>query len=59
MKYRTGLGQDSHPFLPEGSYKSCIGVELIFEDFPRGGVGLTATASNGLAEFGLGEGIQS
>ena len=34
MKYRTGLGQDSHRFLPEGSSKPCILAGLIFEDTP-------------------------
>jgi 2-C-methyl-D-erythritol 2,4-cyclodiphosphate synthase len=34
MKYRTGLGQDSHRFLPEGSSKPCILAGLIFEDVP-------------------------
>jgi 2-C-methyl-D-erythritol 2,4-cyclodiphosphate synthase len=34
MKYRTGLGQDSHRFLPENSSKPCILAGLIFEDVP-------------------------
>jgi 2-C-methyl-D-erythritol 2,4-cyclodiphosphate synthase len=34
MKYRTGLGQDSHRFLPEGSTKPCILAGLIFEEAP-------------------------
>ncbi len=34
MKYRTGLGQDSHRFLPEGSTKPCILGGLIFEEAP-------------------------
>lgn len=34
MKYRTGLGQDSHRFLPEGSSKPCILAGLVFEDVP-------------------------
>jgi 2-C-methyl-D-erythritol 2,4-cyclodiphosphate synthase len=34
MKYRTGLGQDSHRFLPEGSTKPCILAGLVFEDTP-------------------------
>jgi 2-C-methyl-D-erythritol 2,4-cyclodiphosphate synthase len=34
MKYRTGLGQDSHRFLPEESSKPCILAGLIFEDVP-------------------------
>jgi len=34
MKYRTGLGQDSHRFLPEASSKPCILAGLIFEDVP-------------------------
>jgi len=34
MKYRTGLGQDSHRFLPDGSSKPCILAGLIFEDVP-------------------------
>ncbi len=34
MKYRTGLGQDSHRFLPEDSSKPCILAGLIFEDVP-------------------------
>jgi 2-C-methyl-D-erythritol 2,4-cyclodiphosphate synthase len=34
MKYRTGLGQDCHRFLPEASSKPCILAGLIFEDVP-------------------------
>lgn len=32
--FRTGLGQDSHRFLPEDSTKPCIIAGLIFEDVP-------------------------
>ncbi|WP_213318670.1 2-C-methyl-D-erythritol 2,4-cyclodiphosphate synthase [Chlamydiifrater volucris] len=31
---RTGMGQDSHRFLPEGSTKPCILGGVIFEDVP-------------------------
>jgi 2-C-methyl-D-erythritol 2,4-cyclodiphosphate synthase len=34
MKYRTGLGQDSHRFLPEESSKPCLLAGLVFEDAP-------------------------
>jgi 2-C-methyl-D-erythritol 2,4-cyclodiphosphate synthase len=34
MKYRTGLGQDSHRFLPEDSTKPCILAGLVFEGVP-------------------------
>ncbi|HNA61569.1 MAG TPA: 2-C-methyl-D-erythritol 2,4-cyclodiphosphate synthase [Rhabdochlamydiaceae bacterium] len=34
MKYRTGIGQDSHRFLPEDSNKPCIIGGLIFENVP-------------------------
>jgi 2-C-methyl-D-erythritol 2,4-cyclodiphosphate synthase len=34
MKYKTGIGQDSHRFLPEGSTKPCILAGLIFEGVP-------------------------
>lgn len=34
MKLRTGLGQDSHRFLPSKSDKPCIIGGLIFEDAP-------------------------
>lgn len=34
MKYRTGLGQDSHRFLPQDSSKPCIMAGLIFEQTP-------------------------
>lgn len=32
--YRTGIGQDSHRFLPEDSTKPCVIGGLIFEDVP-------------------------
>lgn len=32
--YRTGIGQDSHRFLPEDSTKPCVLGGLIFEDVP-------------------------
>lgn len=32
--YRTGIGQDSHRFLPADSTKPCIIAGLIFEDVP-------------------------
>lgn len=32
--FRTGIGQDSHRFLPPDSSKSCIIAGLIFEDVP-------------------------
>ena len=31
-RYKTGLGQDSHRFLPEGSAKPCIIGGVIFSD---------------------------
>jgi 2-C-methyl-D-erythritol 2,4-cyclodiphosphate synthase len=34
MKYRTGIGQDCHRFLPEDSNKPCILGGLIFEEVP-------------------------
>lgn len=34
MKFRTGIGQDSHRFLPSESSKPCIIAGLIFEDAP-------------------------
>lgn len=34
MKIRTGIGQDSHRFLPEDSTKPCIIGGLIFEEVP-------------------------
>lgn len=34
MKFRTGIGQDSHRFLPEDSLKPCVIGGLIFEDVP-------------------------
>lgn len=34
MKYRTGLGQDSHRFLPEDSTKPCILAGLVFDEAP-------------------------
>lgn len=33
-KVRTGIGQDSHRFLPSESSKPCIIAGLIFEDIP-------------------------
>lgn len=33
-KVRTGLGQDSHRFLPPGSSKPCILAGIIFDDAP-------------------------
>ena len=33
-KFRTGIGQDSHRFLPEDSTKLCVVGGLIFEDIP-------------------------
>lgn len=33
-KYRTGVGQDSHRFLPEDSTKPCVIGGLIFEKAP-------------------------
>jgi 2-C-methyl-D-erythritol 2,4-cyclodiphosphate synthase len=33
-KFRTGIGQDSHRFLPEDSSKPCVIGGLIFEDAP-------------------------
>lgn len=32
--YRTGIGQDSHRFLPTESSKPCIVAGVIFEDVP-------------------------
>lgn len=34
MKFRTGLGQDSHRFLPPDSSKPCVLAGLIFDDAP-------------------------
>lgn len=34
MPVRTGIGQDSHRFLPEDSSKPCIIGGIIFEDAP-------------------------
>ena len=34
MRIRTGIGQDSHRFLPEDSSKPCIVGGLIFEEVP-------------------------
>lgn len=34
MIVRTGIGQDSHRFLPSGSKKPCIIAGLIFDDAP-------------------------
>lgn len=34
MKYRTGIGQDSHRFLPIDSTKPCVLAGLIFDDAP-------------------------
>lgn len=31
---RTGLGQDSHRFLPEGNPKPCVLGGMVFEDMP-------------------------
>jgi 2-C-methyl-D-erythritol 2,4-cyclodiphosphate synthase len=32
--YRTGIGQDSHRFLPEDSSKPCVVAGIIFEHVP-------------------------
>ena len=34
MKFRAGIGQDSHRFLSDGAEKKCIIAGLIFEDAP-------------------------
>src|SRR5580704_19757966 len=34
MKFRTGLGQDSHRFLPPDSTKPCVMGGLIFDGVP-------------------------
>lgn len=34
MAVRTGIGQDSHRFLPQNSTKPCILAGLIFDDVP-------------------------
>lgn len=34
MKYRTGIGQDSHRFLPQDSSKPCVIAGIIFDDVP-------------------------
>ncbi|MDN3508674.1 MAG: 2-C-methyl-D-erythritol 2,4-cyclodiphosphate synthase [Candidatus Neptunochlamydia sp.] len=34
MKYRTGIGQDSHRFLKDGASKKCIVAGIPFEDAP-------------------------
>lgn len=33
-RYRTGIGQDSHRFLPPESTKPCVIAGLVFEDAP-------------------------
>src|ERR1700758_1001965 len=33
-KYRTGIGQDSHRFLPPDSSKPCVMAGLIFDSTP-------------------------
>jgi len=33
-KFRTGIGQDSHRFLPEDSTKPCVVGGLIFDEVP-------------------------
>jgi 2-C-methyl-D-erythritol 2,4-cyclodiphosphate synthase len=33
-RVRTGIGQDSHRFLPPGSAKPCVIAGIIFEDTP-------------------------
>ena len=34
MKCKTGIGQDSHRFLSDGSSKKCVVSGLVFEDAP-------------------------
>lgn len=34
MQYRTGIGQDSHRFLPQDSTKPCIMAGIIFDNVP-------------------------
>ena len=34
MRFRSGIGQDSHRFLPQESAKPCIIAGLIFENVP-------------------------
>ncbi|MFN0065309.1 MAG: 2-C-methyl-D-erythritol 2,4-cyclodiphosphate synthase [Chlamydiales bacterium] len=34
MRYRTGIGQDSHRFLSEEATKPCVVAGLIFHDVP-------------------------
>lgn len=34
MKIRTGIGQDSHRFLPNDSSKPCVIAGIIFDDAP-------------------------
>lgn len=34
QRFRTGIGQDSHRFLPQDSSKPCIIAGIIFEDAP-------------------------
>ncbi len=34
FRIRTGIGQDSHRFLPEDSTKLCVIAGLVFEDVP-------------------------
>lgn len=34
MKSKTGMGQDSHRFLPSSSSKPCVIAGVIFEDVP-------------------------
>ncbi|MBB65168.1 MAG: 2-C-methyl-D-erythritol 2,4-cyclodiphosphate synthase [Waddliaceae bacterium] len=33
-RFRTGIGQDSHRFLPAGSSKPCVIAGIVFEDIP-------------------------
>ncbi len=33
-RYKVGIGQDSHRFLPSDSFKPCVIAGLIFEDVP-------------------------
>ena len=34
MRFRTGIGQDSHRFLPQDSSKPCVIAGIIFEGIP-------------------------
>lgn len=55
MRIRTGLGQDSHRFLPEGSTKPCMIGGLIFDEAP----GLSANSDGDVVFHALCNAITS